>query len=172
MAKFIFPEIIMQQVLQKAITELKSDSVSFYEIFSSLQDDFLSDIYGERYVDNIWNWFSNSNIQVIQSWNWNTQKFPCISIQLKSDAENESQASVGDFLTSEFDDSGDKAGDVNLGTFSVQLDIGLHVQKGNGDNVLWLFYIVKLLLFKYKLVIESLGINLQSFSAVLMAIVK
>jgi hypothetical protein len=44
------------------------------------------------------------------------------------------------------------------------LDIGLHASK-TSDQVLWLYYIVTYILFKYKLYAESLGLRLQTFTA-------
>ena len=165
MSNFIFPEIVLQKIIKLGIEELKQDQETFLEIFSSFTNDLLDDSYGENYLNSVWTWFSTTAIPTIQSWSFDAKRVPSISITLKSEQENEPQAAIGDFIMEDFDSDGLKIGDVNVGVFNVNLEIGLHVVKGLGDNVLWMYYIVKYILFKYKTVIEAFGLQLHTFSA-------
>ncbi len=165
MSYFVFPEIILQKVIKMGIADLKQDPITFNEIFDSFNNELLEDSYGENYINSMWNWFSSTNIPVIQAWSFDSKKVPSISVALKNEQENEQQAALGDFIMEDFDETGQKIGDANMGVFNVNLEIGLHAIKGLGDNILWMYYIVKYILFKYKIVIEAFGLHLQTFAA-------
>src|SRR5208282_4698545 len=140
------------------IKELRKDKKAFYDLFSQFTEYELNDEYGPDYVNQIWEWFSTTKIPVIQAWSFNAQQIPCVSIHLANETEDESKAAMGDLL--------DRGRDSEIGTavFTVMVDVGIHTARG-GDQVLWMYYIVSYVLFKYKLQFERLGLKLHTYSA-------
>lgn len=156
---FVMPEIIVRKIIDHGIKKLRLNKPAFDDLFCTFVQDELKSEYGEAYRDQIWQWFSTTKIPVIQAWSFNAQKIPCISVHLANETEDESKASVGDFMG---DFTGE--GETQTGVFTVMVDIGIHANKG-GDHVLWMYYIVSYILFKHKLMAHRLGLKLHTYSA-------
>jgi hypothetical protein len=156
---FSLPEVVVRRVIDDSFKKLRANKSAFIDIFADFNKDELSSEYGDDYIEKIWLWFTTIKIPVIQSWSFNAQKIPCISVHLANEQEDESKLAFDDF-GGEFD------GEVETGTaaFSVMLDIGIHANRG-GDHVLWLYYILAYTLFKYKPVLTRLGLEMGTFSA-------
>lgn len=153
------PEVAIRRVIADGFKKLRGNKAAFLDIFEDFTKDELADEYGEEYVEQIWDWFSTTKIPIIQSWSFNAQKIPCISVHLANEQEDESKLAMDDH-GGEFD------GVANTGTaaFSVMLDLGCHANKG-GDHVLWLYYILAYTLFKFKPSLTRLGLEMGTFSA-------
>lgn len=153
------PEVAVRRVIDDSFKKLRADKAAFLDIFSEFTQDELNSEYGENYVEQIWDWFSTTKVPVIQSWSFNAQKIPCVSVHLANEQEDENKVAMDDF-------GGDFTGEAETGTaaFTVMLDIGIHANKG-GDHVLWLYYILAYTLFKYKPVLTRLGLEMGTFSA-------
>jgi len=156
---FVIPEIVLKKVLDYGIKQLRANKVEFYDIFGQLDEDELKEDYGGKFLDELWIWFSTTKIPVVKAWSLNMQNIPCISVHLANETEDETKAAIGDYAGT-FDD----ISETNTGVFTVMVDIGIHASK-NGDNVLWLYYIVAYILFKHKLMAHRLGLKLHTFSA-------
>lgn len=151
------PEIAVQRVLQAGIRELRTKPEQFQEIFSYLLEDELVENYGQEHIDGIRSWFMSTKIPVVQAYAFDPQKRPQISIHLGVENEDESKAAMDDLYG-----LGDDA-DIKVIVDNVVVDIGIHVDKAK-DFVLWLFYIVKWILFKRKRQFERLGLRLHTYS--------
>lgn len=149
----------MRRVIDDGFKRLRNNKPAFLDIFAQFAQDELEPEYGETYIEQIWEWFTTTKVPVIQSWSFNVQKIPSISIHLANEQEDEGKLAFDDY-GGQFDDQ------TTTGTaaFSVMLDIGIHANKG-GDHVLWLYYIVAYILFKYKPALTRLGIEMGTFSA-------
>ena len=156
---FVMPEIVVQKVLEHGIKELRKDKKAFYDLFCQFTQDELADDYGQKYLDDVWKWFSTTKIPVVKAWSFNAQVIPCISVHLANETEDEGKAAVGDFAGIFSED-----GTTNTGVFTTMVDIGIHANKA-GDHVLWLYYMVAYILFKHKLMAHRLGLKLHTFSA-------
>ena len=156
---FVLAQVALQKVIQAGLEELKQDRSAFNTIFRYYTDSPISADYGTEYVSNIWSWFSTKRIPVVQAWGFNTARVPSVSLHLAMEQEDESKAAVGDHFGVSEDDY-----DVSTGVFNVNVDIGLHTSK-EGDEVLWMYYIINYILFKQKRLAEALGLRLQTFSA-------
>lgn len=155
---FVMPEIAVQKILAYGIRQLRADKRAFYDLFAQFDQDELSEDYGAKYVDEVWKWFSTTKIPIVRAWSLNAQQIPCISVHLANETEDETKDAIGDYFgTSE-------EGEVGTSVFTVMIDIGIHASRA-GDQVLWLYYIVSYILFKYKLMAHRLGLKLQTFSA-------
>jgi hypothetical protein len=155
---FVFPEIVVRKLIDFGIKQLRQNKPAFDDLFAMFLQDELNKDYGPEYRDQIWQWFSTTKIPVVQAWSFNAQKIPCISIHLANETEDESKAA--------FDDIAGVGADSDMGTgvFTVMVDVGIHTARG-GDHVLWLYYIVSYILFKYKPMAHRLGLKLQTYSA-------
>ena len=155
---WVLPEVVVRKLLDEGIKALRKDREAFDHLFAQLRQDELLEEYGPDYIKQVWEWFSTTKIPVIQAWSFNTQNIPCISIHLANETEDESKAAIGDLLN--------KGHDSEIGTavFTVMVDVGVHTARA-GDQVLWMYYIVSYILFKYKLHFERLGLKLQTYSA-------
>lgn len=153
------PEVVIRRVINDSFKKLRANKAAFLDIFSDFTKDELADEYGPDYVEQIYEWFTTTKIPIIQSWSFNAQKIPCISVHLANEQEDENKLAMDDFGGT-FDDQ------VETGTaaFSVMLDIGVHANRG-GDHVLWLYYILAYTLFKYKPSLTRLGLEMGTFSA-------
>lgn len=154
------PEISMRRVIDDSLKRLRLNKPAFIDIFNDFAKDELDSEYGAAYIEQVWLWFSTTKIPVVQSWSFNAQKIPCISIHLANEQEAEDKIAFDDF-------GGTFPGDdATTGTsaFTVMLDIGIHANKG-GDHVLWLYYILAYILFKNKAVLVRLGLQMGTFSA-------
>lgn len=155
---WVLPEIVVRQLLDDGIKSLRKDRVAFDHLFSQFTQDELGVQYGPDYINQIWEWFSTTKIPVIQAWSFNAQRIPCISIHLANETEDESKAAMGDLLGKGYES------EIGTAVFTVMVDVGIHMSRG-GDQVLWVYYIVSYLLFKYKLDFERLGLKLHTYSA-------
>lgn len=152
-------EVSIQKVINNGMRNLRSNKPAFLEIFDHYTEDEMNGDYGAAYIEKIWDWFSTTKIPVIQAWSFNPQSIPAITVHLANEQEAEDKIALDDYAGS-FDDVS------NTGTaaFTVMLDIGIHANK-SGDHVLWLYYIVAYILFKYKLDLDRLGLKMGTFSA-------
>lgn len=156
---FVMPEIVVQKVLEYGIKRLRANKAEFYDLFSQFTQDELAQDYGEKYLDEVWKWFSTTKLPVVKAWSFNAQQIPCISVHLANETEDESKAGLFD-LAGVFDEEGE----TGTGVMTAMVDIGVHANKA-GDHVLWIYYIVAYILFKHKLMAHRLGLKLHTFSA-------
>lgn len=155
---FVMPEIVIQKVLDYGIKKLRENKTEFYDLFSQFTQDELNNDYGEKYLEEVWKWFTTTKIPVVKAWSFNRQNIPSISVHLANETEDESKASLMD-IGGITDD-----GETGMGVFTAMVDIGIHANKA-GDHVLWLYYIVAYILFKHKSMAERFGLRLHTFSA-------
>ena len=153
------PEVAIRRVIEDGMKGIRNNKSVFLEIFSDYTKDELADDYGSAYVEKLWDWFSTTKIPVIQSWSFNAQRIPCISVHLANEQEAEDKLAINDYAGTFDDDE-----TTGTGAFTVMLDIGLHATKG-GDHVLWLYYLSCYILFKMKPALERLGLKMGTFSA-------
>ena len=153
------PEVSIRIILEDGMRRLRLNKPAFVDIFADYTHDELDTQFGASYVEEIWTWFSTTKIPVIQSWNFNVQRIPCITVHLASEQEGEDKLALNDYAGafSQTETTGTAA-------FTVMLDLGLHASKG-GDHVLWLYYILSYMLFKLKPELERLGLKMGTFSA-------
>jgi len=156
---FIMPEIVVQKLIKTGIKGLRADRAAFDELFAQYSDPDLQDDYGDDYLDKLWDWFSTTKIPVIQAWSFNAQKIPSISIHLANETEDENKAAMKDMGFVDSDNN-----EIGVGVFTVMVDIGIHANKA-GDHVLWIYYVVSYILYKYKSWAEKNGLQLHTFSA-------
>lgn len=156
---FVMPEIVVRKLIDHGIKQLRRNKPAFDDLFDQFTQDELGKDYGLNYREEIWTWFSTTKVPVIQAWAFNVQKIPCYSIHLANETEDESKAAMDDY-------AGDFDGLAETGTaaFTVMIDVGIHANRG-GDHVLWMYYIVSYILFKYKPMAFRLGLKLGTFSA-------
>ena len=152
------PEIVVRRLLEFGIKELRNNRVAFDDLFLQMADPELNSDFGPAYRDQIWEWFTTTKIPVVQAWSFNAQKIPCISIHLANETEDESKAALNDLA------GVGEHSDIGTGVFTVMVDVGIHVARG-GDHVVWLYYIVSYILFKYTLLAHKWGLKLQTYSA-------
>jgi len=152
------PEVVLQRAISNGIQKLKTSEEIFKGIFEQFSCDELSPYYGDTYIDELWTWFSETKVPVLQSFSFDPDKVPCYSIHLASEQDDESKASVGDFFG-----IGEEA-DEKVNAMTVMLDIGIHGSSSK-DHVLWLYYILNYLLYKEKPLMRKLGLQLTTFSA-------
>jgi hypothetical protein len=153
------PEVVVQKLISHGLKELRADKAAFYDLFCQFRQDELGDDYGDKYLDDVWKWFSTTKIPVVKAWSFNAQVIPCISVHLANETEDESKAGFSD-IAGIFDEDGE----TGTGVFTAMIDIGIHANKA-GDHVLWMYYIVAYILFKHKLMAHRLGLKLHTFSA-------
>jgi hypothetical protein len=156
---FVMAEIALQRLIQYGIKELRKDEAAFKDIFSyQAEHPLMVDAYGPGYVEKIWQWFNTEKIPVVQAWLLTAERVPCFSIHLSTEAEDESKAAISDFFG-----EGEDA-DIGINSFSVNLDVGIHGSKA-ADQVLWMYYIASYILFRYKDVARTLGLEIHTYSA-------
>jgi hypothetical protein len=156
---FVMPEIVVRHVIEYGISQLRKDKLEFIRLFAQYAEDELTSDYGPKYIEELWDWFSTTKLPVIQAWQLNTQRIPCVSIHLANETEDESKAAMGDIFG-----DGEGMHEINTGVMTVMIDIGIHANRA-GDHVLWMYYIVSHILFRQKLLAERLGLKLHTFSA-------
>lgn len=156
---WVMPEIAVQRLVQYGIQQLRQDKAAFDEIFCYQRSHpMLMESYGENYVDKIWTWFTTERIRVVQAWILSPQTVPCFSVHLSNENEDESKAAISDYYGEGIDS------EIGIASMNVLVDIGIHGSKA-ADQVLWMYYILSYILFKYKPVARSLGIEIHTFSA-------
>jgi len=154
----VIPQVALHRVIWQGIQILKQNPAVLDDIFRYYTVDPMNRDYGQAYIDSIKKWFVETEIPVVQAWSLNPQQAPQIALRLASEQEDESKAAVGDHW------GDDEEAAVGTSPFSVNLDI-LIMSSRNGDESLWLYYIVSYILFKRKKYAERLGLQLQTFSA-------
>lgn len=155
---FVMPEVVVRKLIDFGIKELRNNKPAFDDLFIQFADPELNSDFGPTYREQIWEWFTTTKIPVVQAWSFNAQKIPCISIHLANETEDESKAAMNDIAAV------GHHSDIGTAAFTVMVDVGIHVAKG-GDHVIWLYYIVSYILFKYKLLAHKWGLKLQTYSA-------
>jgi hypothetical protein len=156
---FVLPEVVVQKVISYGIKKLRSNKKAFDAIFCQFTQDELSEDYGEAYREQLWKWFSTTKIPVLRAWQLNAQTIPAFSVHLASESEDESKAAMSDYAG-----TFDEEGETGTAAFTVMVDIGIHANRA-GDHVLWMYYILSYILFKYKPMAHRLGLKLHTFSA-------
>jgi len=158
---FVMPEIVVQKLIKFGMEDLKKHPEAFDDIFAQYMQDELCIDYGPAYIELIKKWFFDpkTEIPVLAAWAMNVQRIPCISVHLANESEDESKASLND-IAGTFNDFAE----TGTAAFTTMIDIGIHALK-QGDQVLWLYYIVSYILFRYKPMAHRLGLKLQTYSA-------
>ena len=154
----VMPQVSLQRVIQEGIKILKSNPDVLDEIFNFYTCDGMDADYGQAYIDEIKKWFVDTKIPTVQAWANSPTQVPQISIKLATEQEDETKAAIGDHF-GDFEE-----GNIGVASFVVSLDISIRTSR-NGDQVLWLYYIVNYILFKRKRRAEQLGLRLHTFSA-------
>lgn len=156
---FVMAEVALQKLIQYGIRQLRSDKASFDEVFGYLiENELMSVGYGQSFVDRLWEWFTTEKLPVVQSWSLSPQRIPCYSIHLAAENEDETKAAISDHYGEE------EENDIGVSSFNVTVDLGIHASK-SADEVLWMYYLLSYILFKSKPVAQSLGLEIQTFSA-------
>lgn len=153
----ILPEIVLQRVLQQGIKDLRARPAAFKEIFDQMLDEEMAENYGQSAIDGIRTWFMQTKFPVVQAYAFDPTKLPSVSIHLGVENEDESKSAMNDLAG-----LGDE-GEILVGVDQVVLDIGIHADRAK-DDVLWLYYIVKYILYKQKHLARKLGLQLHTFS--------
>jgi hypothetical protein len=154
----VMPQIAVHRLIQEGISIVKANIDLLDDIFQYYTSEGMDNDYGQDYIDKIKVWFHDTKVPVVQAWSMNMSKVPQISVQLAQENEDEAKAAIGDHWGE------DEDGNIGVGVTNVMLDVNLFGTK-NSDEVLWLYYIVKYILFKRKRRAEELGLQLHTFSA-------
>ena len=154
----VMPQVALHRILQEGIKILKQNPDVLDDIFEYYKCDEMELDYGQPYIDNIKKWFVETKVPVVQAWSLNPQKVPQIGVKLAQDQEDESLTAIGDH----FGDGEDYT--IGVSPSQVQLDIIVMSSK-NGDESLWLYYIVCYILLKRKRRAEALGLQKHTWSA-------
>jgi hypothetical protein len=156
---FVIPQVSCQRIIQQGIADLKANPAQLDNIFDLYLSDPMINDYGQEYIDEIKTWFTTTRIPVVQAWSFNKTRIPGVSIHLAQEMEDETKAAMGDYGF--LDD--DNATEGGVGIFTVNLDIGIHATT-NGDEVLWLYYIISYCLFTQKKLASQMGLHLHTFN--------
>jgi len=154
------PELMMQKIIEIGIFDLQTNPEKLDYIFNTYMLDEFVTLYGANYVNEIKEWFTKVDVPVIQSWSFNPDRIPCISVHLNSEVEDIEKAAINDYYGADGDDGTTRVG---VSVFNVSITMGIHASK-NGNEVLWLYYILHHILFTYKLFIEKMGFQLHTFT--------
>jgi hypothetical protein len=154
----VMPQVALQRLLQEGVKLVKENPEILDCIFQYYTCDAMDADYGQSYIEEIKTWFVKTKIPVVQAWSYDPQQVPQITVKLATEQEDETKAAMGDFW-----DYGEEA-NIGVAPFVVNLDITIR-SSANGDQVLWLYYIVNYILFKRKRRAEQLGLQLHTFSA-------
>jgi hypothetical protein len=152
------PQVALHRVIQEGIAILKKNPDILDNIFEYYTCPGLDKDYGQNYIDKIKEWFTTTKIPVMQAWSLNPQRVPQIGIKLASEQEDESLVGIGDHWG-----DGEEA-TIGVSPSVVQLDVVIMTSR-NGDESLWLYYIVSYLLLKRKRRAEELGLQKHTWSA-------
>lgn len=154
----ILSEVALQRLIQIGIKNLRDNPSAFRDIFAQYKSPAMAASYGDAYIDKIVDWFNTTKLPIVQSWSFDPQRVPAISIHLADESEDESKAGISDFF------GDDEHGEILTGPATVSLDIGIHADKTK-DVVLWMYYIVVYILYKEKMTGRSLGLQLYTYRA-------
>ena len=147
----VIPQVALHRVIWQGIQILKQNPDVLDDIFLYYTVEPMNRDYGKPYIDNIKKWFIETEIPVVQAWSLNPQQAPQIALRLASEQEDESKTAIGDHFG-----MGEET-DIGVSPFVVNLDV-LIMSSRNGDEGLWLYYIVSYILFKRKREAERLGL--------------
>ena len=156
----VVPQVALHRVILEGIQILKQNPDVLDDIFEYYKCPEMEASYGQAYIDKIKTWFTSTKIPVVQAWSLDPTQAPQIGIKLSTEQEDESKAGIGDH----FADDMDPDSNTGVSPSVVQLDIML-MSSRNGDQTLWLYYIVSYILLKRKRKAEQLGLQLHTFSA-------
>lgn len=154
----VMPQVALQRVIQEGVKILKDNPNVLNDIFKYYTCPGLESDYGQSYIEEIKTWFINTKIPVVQAWSYNPEQIPQISIKLATEQEDETKSAIGDHFAM------GEENNIGVAPFVVTLDIAIRTSR-NGDQALWLYYIVNYILFKRKRRAEELGLQLHTFSA-------
>ena len=154
----VLTEVALQRLIQIGFKNLRDNPIAFRNIFAQYETDAMKASYGAAYVDKIVTWFNATKLPIVQSWSFDPQRVPAISIHLADESEDESKVGISDFFGMGEDT------EVLVGPATVSLDIGIHADKTK-DVVLWMYYIVVYILYKEKMIGRELGLQLYTFRA-------
>lgn len=157
---FVMPEVVLQKTIQQGLNRLRENETAFKCIFDTFTDPLLSYDYGAEYVNEIWNWFVATKIPVVQAWSFNVERVPAFSIHLAAEAEDEGKVAINDYFGT-MDDADATTG---VSVLSSRLDIGISASK-DGDQVLWMYYILSYILLRDKPSLRAAGLQLSTYSA-------
>ena len=135
------PELVLQKILEVGIYDLQNNPDRLDVIFAQYKSPEFNAIYGQKYIDSLKKWFVDTEIPVVQSWSFNPDRIPAISVHLSTENEDLSKAALGDYMGEE-DEIGDGVDNVHISVFLIKLDIGVHASK-QGNYVMWLYYIIQ-----------------------------
>jgi len=152
------PQVSLQRVIQEGVRILKDNPDVLDNIFQYYKCPGMDSDYGQSYIDEIKTWFVKTKIPVVQAWSYNPEQVPQITIKLATEQEDETKSAIGDHFGMGEDS------EIGVAPFIVSLDITMRTSR-NGDQALWLYYIVNYILFKRKRRAEELGLQLHTFSA-------
>jgi hypothetical protein len=161
---FVLPEVSLQRMVQVGLRNLRDNKEAFEDIFAQYKCDLLQASYGQTHIDNMWDWFSNTKLPVVQAWSFDLEKVPGFSIHLADESEDESKAALNDYWGMGYDEENSPDQEIKVNVNSVSLDIGIHADKSK-DHVLWMYYILNYIFFKEKLVGRGLGLQNITFRA-------
>lgn len=107
----IFPDFVLQTVVQETLEEISNDSNILDQLFSEFKRAHFNKTYGQAEIDEIRAYFEKKQIRVVTSWSMVKSEYPCYSIQLLQSQEIDGEAALGDYLEAEF--LGDDGEEVN-----------------------------------------------------------
>lgn len=154
----VIPQVALHRVIQDGVKILKQNPDVLDDVFQYYNCPEMINDYGQTYIDNIKTWFVETKIPVVQAWSINPQKVPQIGIKLATEQEDESTAVMGDVFGIGEDS------EIGMSPSIVQLDIVV-MSSRNGDEALWLYYILTYILLKQKRKAEALGLEKHTWSA-------
>lgn len=155
----IMAQVALHRVIQDGVKIVKQNPDVLDDIFYYYLLPDMAASYGQPYIDNIKKWFTETKIPVVQAWSLNPETAPQIGIKLATEQEDIQNSAIGDY----FGEDGEQ-GDFGVNVMNVQLDVILQTSK-NGDECLWLYYIVSYILLKRKRTAERLGLEMYTWSA-------
>jgi hypothetical protein len=89
-------DLLIKSMVELILKDMRDNLYLLDDVFADLlQDPYLKDIYAKD-VENAKQWLKNTDIKVLLALRSDTQEFPCISIALGSDAEDESKSTLSD----------------------------------------------------------------------------
>lgn len=92
-------DLLIKSTVEIVIKEMRDNPWLLDDVFEDcLTDPFLAPLYSKE-VENAKQWLKNNNIPVLMKLRPDTQDFPCVTISLGGDVEDESKSTLGDQST-------------------------------------------------------------------------
>src|SRR5665213_3257538 len=113
----VIPQVALQRIILDGVQIVKEHIDVIDDIFLYYRSPAMNADYGQKYIDQIKKWFSETKIPVVQAWNMNISQVPQISVQLAQENEDESKAALGDYWGPGEEHT------VGVGVFTVTLDV-------------------------------------------------